>query len=111
VRAVMVVEEGHNRCLEEISKEGAGWCVGVCWVTDVAVYVACADGGVGSLMVEECVEEVSSEEASRTQSVHCWVLESVLLGLSVWLINCAFQPVVSVYLMTFRGYVLSERLH
>jgi len=111
VRAVMVVEEGHNRRLEEISKEGAGWCVGVCWVTDVAVNVSCADGGVGSLMVEECVEEVSSEEASRTQSVHCWVLESVLLGLSVWLINCAFQPVVSVYLMTFRGYVLSERLH
>ena len=111
MRAVMVVEEGHNRCLEEISKEGAGWCVGVCWVTDVAVNVSCADGGVGSLMVEECVEEVSSEEASRTQSVHCWVLESVLLSLSVWLINCAFQPVVSVYLMTFRGYVLSERLH
>ena len=111
MRAVMVVEEGHNRRLEEISKEGAGWCVGVCWVTDVAVNVSCADGGVGSLMVEECVEEVSSEEASRTQSVHCWVLESVLLGLSVWLINCAFQPVVSVYLMTFRGYVLSERLH
>ena len=111
MRAVMVVEEGHNRCLEEISKEGAGWCVGVCWVTDVAVNVSCADEGVGSLMVEECVEEVSSEEASRTQSVHCWVLESVLLGLSVWLINCAFQPVVSVYLLTFRGYVLSERLH
>ena len=111
MRAVMVVEEGHNRRLEEILKEGAGWCVGVCWVTDVAVDVSCADGGVGSLMVEECVEEVSSEEASRTQSVHCWVLESELLGLSVWLINCAFQPVVSVYLMTFRGYVLSERLH
>ena len=111
MRAVMVVEEGHNRCLEEISKEGAGWCVGVCWVTDVAVDVSCADGGVGSLMVEECVEEVSSEEASRTQSVHCWVLESVLLGLPVWLIKCAFQPVVSVYLVTFRGYVLGERLH
>jgi hypothetical protein len=62
----MVVEEGHNRRLEEIAKEGAGWCVGVCWVTDVAVDVSCADGGVGSLMVEECVEEVSSEEASRT---------------------------------------------
>ena len=83
----------------------------VCWVTDVAVYVACADGGVGSLMVEERMEEVSSEEASRTQSVHCWVLESVLLGLPVWLIKCAFQPVVSVYLVTFRGYVLGERLH
>ena len=83
----------------------------MCWVTDVAVDVSCADGGgVGSLIVEECVEEVSSEEASRTQSVHCWVLELVLLSSPVWLIECAFQPVVSVYLVTLRSYVVSDKL-
>jgi hypothetical protein len=110
VQSVMVMEEGHNRCLEEISEEGAGWCVGVCWVPDVVVDVSCADGRVGSLMVEECVEEVSSEEASRTQSVHCWVLELVLLSSPIRLVECAFQPVVSVYLVTLRGYVVGEGL-
>ena len=83
----------------------------MCRVTDVAVDVSGADGGgVGCLMVEECVEEVSSEEAPRTQSVHCWVLELVLLSSAVWLIECAFQPVVSVYLVTFRGYVVGDGL-
>ena len=57
------------------------------------------------MMVEECVEEVSSEEAPRTQSVHCWVLELVLLSSAV-----CIQPVVSVYLVTFRGYVVGVGL-
>ena len=49
MQSVMVMEESHNRCLEEISEEGAEWCVGVCWVADVVVNVSCADGrGVGS---------------------------------------------------------------
>ena len=83
----------------------------VCRVMDVAVDVSGADGGaVGSLMVEECVKEVSGEEASRTQSVHCWVLELVLLSSPVRLIKCAFQPVVSDYLVTLRGYVVGEKL-
>ena len=83
----------------------------MCRVTDVAVDVSGADGGgVGSLMVKECVKEVFGEEASRTQSVHCWVLELVLLSSTVWLIECAFQPVVSVYLVTFCGYVVGDGL-
>jgi hypothetical protein len=59
VQTIVVVEKGF--------KEGARWCVGVRRVADMVVNVSGADGGgVGGLMVEECVEEVSSEEASRT---------------------------------------------
>ena len=39
----MVVEKGCDGSLEEIAEEGARWCVGVCWIPDVAVDVTCAD--------------------------------------------------------------------
>ena len=37
------VEEGCDGCFEEITEEGARWCVGACQVPDVAVEMACAD--------------------------------------------------------------------
>ena len=43
VEAIMVVEEGCDRRLEEIAEEGARGCVGVCRIPDVAVEVTCAD--------------------------------------------------------------------
>jgi hypothetical protein len=39
----MVVEEGCDGCLKEVVEEGARGCVGACWISDVAVEVACAN--------------------------------------------------------------------
>jgi hypothetical protein len=39
----MVVEEGCDGCLKEVTEEGARGCVGACRISDVAVEVACAD--------------------------------------------------------------------
>jgi hypothetical protein len=105
------MEKGHDGCLEQVLEEGVERCVGVCRVADVAVNVSVADGGeVSSLMVKECVEEVSGMEVSCAQLLHCWVLEPVLLGSAVWLVECAFKPVVSVYIVSFRCYLVSDGL-
>ena len=42
VEAIMVVEEGCERRLEEIAEEGARGCVGVCRIPNIAVEVTCA---------------------------------------------------------------------
>ena len=65
MQAMVVVEKGHDRCLEEVLKEGARRGAGVHRVADVVVDVSGADGGAfGGLVVEECMEEIASKKAS-----------------------------------------------
>ena len=56
----MVVEKSCDGGLEEVAEESSRWCVGACWVPDVAVDVSSADGwAFGGLLVEEGVKEVA----------------------------------------------------
>ena len=51
--------------------------------------------------MKEGVEEVACWEASCTESVHCWVLWSVLLGAAVVLDKCAVKAIVFVDVAPF----------
>ena len=44
VEAIMVVEKSCDGGLEEVAEESSRWCVGACWIPDVAVDVSSADG-------------------------------------------------------------------
>ena len=47
------------------------------------------------------MEQVPCEEASCTESVHGWVLQSVLLGAAVVLVNYAVKAIVFVNVVPF----------
>ena len=39
----MVVKKGCDGSLEEIAEESVRWCVGACWIPNVAINVSSAD--------------------------------------------------------------------